>query len=115
DFVSSLVSNPTSSCPHVHIPARIFPLHLLPFPFTITLRQALTHSSPSMRSTCTYQRNLTLLTTSTTHSIPKRESKSSLLFLSDNFTPHFVLTIALSVRSNLLAFFLILCLYGPSF
>src|SRR5207245_3790537 len=43
---------------------------------------------PTMRSTCPNQRNLPLLTTSTTHSIPKRERKYSLLFLSDNFTPH---------------------------
>src|SRR5437870_10681461 len=47
-------------------------LPLQPFPFTLTFRQALTHSPPTIRSTCPNQRNLPLLTTSTTHSIPKR-------------------------------------------
>src|SRR2546426_8596058 len=78
-------------------------LPLQPCPFTLTFRQALTHSSPTIRSTCPNQRNLPLLTTSTTHSIPKRESKYSLLFLSDNFTPHILLTIHISLRSSLLA------------
>src|SRR2546426_4509395 len=58
---------------------------------------------PTIRSTCPNQRNLPLLATSTTHSIPKRERKYSLLFLSDNFTPHILLTIHISLRSSLLA------------
>src|SRR5207245_7206154 len=62
-------------------------LPLQPFPYTLTLRQALTHSSYTIRFTCPNQRNLPLLTTSTTHSIPRRERMYSLLFLSDNFTP----------------------------
>src|SRR5207245_2361185 len=71
------------------------------FPSTLTFRQALTHSYPTIRSTCPNQRNLPLLTTSTTHSIPRH--KYSLLFLSDNFTPHILLTIHISLRSSLLA------------
>src|SRR5207244_6615973 len=63
-------------------------LPLQPFPSTLTFRQALTHSPPTIRSTCPNQRNLPLLTTSTKHSIPKRERKYSLLFLSATFTPH---------------------------
>src|SRR2546426_7247210 len=55
------------------------------------------------RPTCPNQRNLPLLTTSTTHSIPKREREYSLLFLSDNFNPHILLTIHVSLRSSLLA------------
>src|SRR5437870_878521 len=78
-------------------------LPLQPFPSKLTFRQALTHSSPTIRSTCPNQRNLPLLTTSTTHAIPKRERKYSLLFLSDNFTPHILLTIHISFRSSLLA------------
>src|SRR2546426_2843706 len=78
-------------------------LPLQPFPSTLTFRQALTHSPPTIRSTCPNQRNLPLLTTSTTHSIPKRERKYSLLFRSDNFTPHILLTIHISLRSSLLA------------
>src|SRR3989454_12034466 len=78
-------------------------LPLQPFPSTLTFRQALTNSSPNIRSTCPNQRNLPLLTTSTTHSIPKRERKYSLLFLSDNFTPHILLTIHISLRSSLLS------------
>src|SRR5437870_5797523 len=78
-------------------------LPLQPFPSTLTFRQALTHSPPTIRSTCPNQRNLPLLTTSTTHSIPKRERKYSLLLLSDNFTPHILLTIHISLRSSLLA------------
>src|SRR5207253_2929556 len=62
-------------------------LPLQPFPSTLTFRQALTHSSPTIRSTFPNQSNLPLLTTSTTHLIPKRENKYSLLFLSDN-SPH---------------------------
>src|SRR5207245_6330994 len=54
-------------------------------------------------STCPSQRNLPLLTTSTTHSIPKRERKYPLLFLSDNFIPHILLIIHISLRSSLLA------------
>src|SRR5439155_7903517 len=76
-------------------------LPLQPFPSTLTFRQALTHSPPTIRSTCPNQSNLPLLTTSTTHSIPKR--KYSLLFLSDSFTPHILLTIHISLRSSLLA------------
>src|SRR2546426_1345379 len=81
----------------------ILGLPLQPFPSTLTFRQALTHSSPTIRSTCPNQRNLPLLTTSTTNSIPKRELKYSLLFLSDNFTPHILHTIHISLRSSLLA------------
>src|SRR5207245_9625178 len=83
----------------------ILGLPLQPFPSTITFRQALTQSSPTIRSTCPNQRNLPLLTTSTTHSIPKRERQYSLLFLSDKsyFTPHILLTIHISLRSSLLA------------
>src|SRR2546426_11404505 len=66
-------------------------LPLQPFPFTLTFRQALTHSPPTIRSTCPNQRNLPLLTT------------YSLLFLSDNFTPHILRTIHISLRSSLLA------------
>src|SRR5207245_11207892 len=47
--------------------------------------------------------NLPPLPTSSTHSIPQRERKYSLLFLSDNFTPHILLTIHISLRSSLLA------------
>src|SRR5437870_1381731 len=72
------------------------------FPSTLTFRQTITHSSPAIRSTCPNQRNLPLLTTTITHSIPKRERKYSLLFLSDNFTPHILLTICISLRSSLL-------------
>src|SRR5207245_9962192 len=78
-------------------------LSLQPFPSTLAFRQALTHSSPTIRSTCPDQRNLPLLTTSSTHSIPKPERKYSLLFLSDNFSPHILLTIHISLRSGLLA------------
>src|SRR5207245_1616652 len=78
-------------------------LPLQPFLSTLTFQQALIHSSPTICSTCPNQRNLLLLTTSTTHSIPKHESKSSLLFLSDNFTPNIHLTIHLSLRSSLQA------------
>src|SRR5207245_1986535 len=80
----------------------ILDLPLQPFPSTLTFRQALTHSPPTIRSTCPNQRNPPLLTTSTTHSIPKRERKYSLLFLSDNFTPQILLTIHISLRSSLL-------------
>src|SRR5207245_5062770 len=78
-------------------------LPLQPFPSTLTFRQALSHSPPTIHSTCPNQRNLPLLTTSTTHSITKRERKYSLLFLSDNFAPHILLTIHISLRSSLLA------------
>src|SRR5207253_10636209 len=78
-------------------------LPLQPLPSTSTFRQALTHTPPTIRSTCPNQRNLPLLTTSTTHSTPKRDPKYSLLFLSDNFTPHILLTIHISLRSSLLA------------
>src|SRR5207244_2413625 len=80
-----------------------FPLLVLPFAFTLTLRQARTQSSPSMRSTCPNHLNLPLLTTSSssiTHSLPRHEIKSTLFSLSVNFTPH-IHTIALSVCSNL--------------
>src|SRR2546426_3151989 len=76
-------------------------LPLQPFPSTLTFRQALTHSPPTLRSTCPNQRNLPLLTTSTTHSMPKRERKYSLLFLSDNFTPHILLTLHISFPPSL--------------
>src|SRR5437870_13767471 len=66
----------------------ILGLPLQPFPSTLTFRQALTHSSPTIRSTCPNQRNLPLLTTSTTPSIPKREPNYSRHFPSYNFSPH---------------------------
>src|SRR5437870_5409641 len=82
-------------------------LPLQPFPSTLTFRQT-HHSSPTIRSACPNQRNLPLLTTSTTHSIPKRERKyfaskrERKLFLSDNFNSHILLTIHISLRSSLL-------------
>src|SRR5207245_3137690 len=96
NFNSFMSSLPHSS--HVFLG-----LPLQPFPSTLTFRQALTHSSPTICSTCPNQCNLPLLTTSTTHSIPKREHKYSLLFLSDNFTPRILLTIPISLLSTLLA------------
>src|SRR5207253_11321151 len=79
-------------------------LPLQPFPSTLTFRQALSHSPPpTIRSTCPNQRNLPLLTTSITQSIPKRERKYSLHFLSDNFTPHILLTIHISLHCSLLS------------
>src|SRR5207245_7293216 len=48
---------------------------------------------PIIRSTCPNQRNLPLLTTSSTHSIPKSERRYSLIFRSDSFTTHFLITI----------------------
>src|SRR5207244_2727665 len=92
--------------------ARFFSTPLLPVPSTLTFRQTLNHSSPSMRSTCPNNLNLPLLTTSTTHSIPRREIKSTLFCLLVNFTSYILLTTALSIRSNLLV--LILYLYGSS-
>src|SRR5437870_705534 len=95
---NSFMSSLTHSC-HVFLG-----LPLQPFPSTLTCWQALTHSSPTICSTCPTQRNLHLLTTSSTHSISKRERRYSLLFLLDNFTPHILLTIHISLRSSLLAF-----------
>src|SRR6266581_4219010 len=90
-----------SSFKHSH---QVFlPLPLPPFPSTLNSLQAVAHLSLSIRSKCLNHRNLLLLSTSVTHSIPKREIISSLFFLHDEVTPHILLTIALSVRNSLLA------------
>ena len=73
---------------HLNISAGTYPL--LPY-HTLHVSKPTQSTSPA------------LLTTSTTHSIPKRERKYSLLFLSENFTPHILLTIHISMRSSLLA------------
>src|SRR6266446_5623800 len=92
-----LISSFTHSC-------QIFlPLPLPTFPSTSIFLHEVTHSSPSMRSKCPNHRSLPLLTTSVTHSKPNLLINSSLITLSDRVTPHVLLTIALSVRSNLLA------------
>src|SRR5207245_2350231 len=77
-------------------------LPLQPFPSPLTFRQALT-TPPYHTLHVSKPTHLPLLTASTTHSIPKRERKYSLLSLSDNFTPHILLTIHISLRSSLLA------------
>src|SRR6266545_7290501 len=78
------------------------PLPLPTFPSTLIFLHAVTQFSPSIRSKCPNHLNLPLLTTSVTLSIPNRPINSSLFILSDKVTPHILLTIILSVRSNLL-------------
>src|SRR6266568_4480851 len=94
--------------PHFQILIQTF-LPGLPSPSSTTLSLHLKFSAGScrsflfIRSKCPNHRNLLLLTTSVTHSIPKSEIISSLFFLHEKLTPHILLTIALSVRNSLLA------------
>src|SRR5665811_793871 len=100
-FVMSIFNPPFLMSSSTHSRQVFLPLPLPPLFPTIRFLHADTQSSFSFRSTCPNHLNLPLLTTSATSTISKRFINFSLGILSLTLTPHILLTIALSVLTNL--------------